>query len=158
MYHSVLLFLPAGGCLDEVSGGSVPGQASFSDPHLAGVCCCVSRSCWLLHTPRGTYLPGCFCGSHITGRYLTQLLPALENDSLGMTVFIRHLPLFVTGSYSCQKSHRLRQLIRVVKTQIWESVLESHLHQCDFGQVIYSLWAWNSSYVKWSYNTTISKD
>ncbi|XP_036136592.1 lipid droplet assembly factor 1 isoform X1 [Molossus molossus] len=57
-----------GGCLYEVSSGSVPGQAPFCSPHFAGVRGGVSGSGWVLPAPCGTYLPGCVCGSHITGR------------------------------------------------------------------------------------------
>ena len=85
-FHTRSSALSTGGFLYEVSSGSVPGPASFPDPHLAGICCFVSRSCRFLPAPRGAYLPGCFSGSHITGRYPTQLLTLLENDS-------GHLPL-----------------------------------------------------------------
>lgn len=71
-WHSVLALspLPAGDCLYEVSSGSVPGQASFHGPYRAGVCGSVSHSCWVLPAHRGAHLPGCFCGSHFTGRYI----------------------------------------------------------------------------------------
>ncbi|XP_039696207.1 lipid droplet assembly factor 1 isoform X1 [Pteropus medius] len=83
-WHSTLALssLLADGCLSEVSSGSVPGQASFRGPHLAGVYCSVGRSCWVLPAPRDAYLPGCFCGSrftrrtgHLRGRLLTALCP-----------------------------------------------------------------------------------
>lgn len=47
-FNLALSSLPTGGCLDEVSSGSVPGQASFCGPHFTGVCCSVGHSCWVL--------------------------------------------------------------------------------------------------------------
>lgn len=85
--------LLADGRLSEVSGGPVPGQASFRGPRLAGVCRCVGRPRWVLPAPRGAHLPGRFRGSHCTGRYPAQLFAPLENDSIGRTFFIGHLPL-----------------------------------------------------------------
>nr|KAF6491267.1 transmembrane protein 159 [Molossus molossus] len=42
-----------GGCLYEVSSGSVPGQAPFCSPHFAGVRGGVSGSGWVLPAPCG---------------------------------------------------------------------------------------------------------
>lgn len=112
-FHTRSSALSTGGFLYEVSSGSVPGPASFSDPHLAGICCRVSRSCRLLPAPCGAYLPGCFSGSHITGRYPTQL-PCWKMTQ--GTCHCCQMLLFLS------KSHQPRQLVRVVKTWTLESV------------------------------------
>lgn len=150
VFNLALSPLPTGGCLSEVSSGSVPGQASFFGPHYAGVCCCVGHSCWILPAACGAYLPGCSCGSHFTGRYPARLFTPLENDSVGSIVFIWQL-LLVWKIPVLEKLQWPRQIIRVVKRWTLKSTLESCLHQHNFGQVIYRFWTSNSSYVEWGW-------